>query len=116
MKKVSDAMLKSVCGGSHYWNSATNVCTACPVGTNTIGSFCICALADGYYWNPDSNICISCPLGSISTGTGCTCVGNTYFNKISSTCEPYFSDGVIGDAPWSLFLLIYSPIFFLKIS
>ena len=71
MKKVSDAMLKSVCGGSHYWNSVTNVCAACPVN-------------------------------SISIGSSCTCVGNTYFNSLSSTCDPYFSDGVIGDAPWGI--------------
>ena len=38
MKKVSDAMLKSVCGGSHYWNNITNVCTPCPVGSSSIGS------------------------------------------------------------------------------
>ena len=71
MKKVSDAMLKSVCGGSHYWNSTTNVCTVCPVG-------------------------------SISSGISCICVGNTYFNSQSITCDPYFSDGVIGDAPWGI--------------
>jgi hypothetical protein len=28
-----------------------------------------------------------------------TCVGNTYFNRQSNTCESYFSEGVIGDAP-----------------
>ena len=31
-----------------------------------------------------------------------TCVGNNYFNPQSSTCDPYFSDGVIGDAPWGI--------------
>ena len=71
MKKVSDAMLKSVCGDNFYWNYATNICTACPVN-------------------------------SISSGNSCTCVGNTYFNSQSSTCDPYFSDGVIGDAPWGI--------------
>ena len=161
MKKVSDAMLKSVCGGSHYWNSVTNVCTACqsglistgtsciciqagyfvnseintctacpvgsitkgsscmcnqtgyyinfatnvcsscPVGSNSTGSSCLCNQT-GYYWNYASNICIACPVGSNSTGTGCTCVGNTYFNSLTSTCDPYFSDGVIGEAPWGI--------------
>ena len=148
MKKVSDAMLKSVCGGSHYWNSVTNVCTACqsgwtstgtscicnqtagynvnsvtnvctscqsgyywnygsnvcticPVGSNSTGTSCICNQT-GYYWSSTSNICIACPVGSNITGTGCTCVGNAYFNSQSSTCVPYFSDGVIGDAPWGI--------------
>ena len=31
-----------------------------------------------------------------------SCVGNTFFNAQSSTCDPYFSDGVIGDAPWGI--------------
>ena len=31
-----------------------------------------------------------------------TCVGNNYFNPQSSTCDPYFSDGIIGDAPWGI--------------
>ena len=101
MKKVSDAMLKSVCGGSHYWNSGTNVCTACPIGLISTGSICQCNQA-GFYWNYASNICIACPVGSNSTGIGCTCDGNTYFNRVSSTCDPYFSDGVIGDAPWGI--------------
>ena len=101
MKKVSDAMLKSVCGGSHYWNSTTNVCTACPAGKISGGSGCICSQA-GYYYNSIKDTCIACPVGSNSTGNICTCVGNTYFNKITSTCEPYFSDGVIGDAPWGI--------------
>ena len=130
MKKVSDAMLKSVCGGSQYWNYRTNVCTLCPVGSTSIGSSCICNQVGYYlnafsslctlcpvgsnstessctcvgntYYNSQSNICTGCPVGSNSTGTGCTCVGNTYFNSQSSTCEPYFSDGVIGDAPWGI--------------
>ena len=130
MKKVSDAMLKSVCGGSHYWNSVTNLCTACPVGSTSIGSSCICNQIGYYlnafsslctlcpvgsnstessctcvgntYFNSQSNVCTACPVGSTSTGTGCTCVGNTYFNSQSSTCDPYFSDGVIGDAPWGI--------------
>ena len=131
MKKVSDAMLKSVCGGSHYWNNITNVCTACPVasistgtscicnqtgyyvntvinvctlcpvGSNSSGSGCICNQA-GFYFKYTSNVCIVCPVGSNSTGNSCTCVGNTYFNSVSSVCEPYFSDGVIGDAPWGI--------------
>ena len=54
------------------------------------------------YWNSATNVCIACPIGSNSTGSGCTCVGNTYFNIQSSTCDPYFSDGVIGDAPWGI--------------
>ena len=70
MKKVSDAMLKSVCGGSHYWNSVTNVCTACPVGSLCTGSGfvmcppnsisdltkCICQV-EGYIWDGHSNSC-----------------------------------------------------------
>jgi len=131
MKKVSDAMLKSVCGGSHYWNSTTDLCTACSVVSKSIGSGCVCNEAGyywqyasntcilcpvgsnstetscvcneaGYYFNTVSNTCISCPVGSNSTGTSCTCVGNTYFNSLSSTCDPYFSEGVIGDAPWGI--------------
>ena len=161
MKKVSDAMLKSVCGDSHYWNNITNVCTACPLGSNSTGSGCSCKEL-GYYWNPITNvytscpvgsnstgssclcnqagyffsygtnactacpvgsnstgnsclcnqsgfylnpvtnICNACPIGSNSTGSSCTCVGNTYFSSQSSTCDPYFSDGVIGDAPWGI--------------
>ena len=31
-----------------------------------------------------------------------TCIGNNYFNKLSNSCVPYFSDGVIGDAPWGI--------------
>ena len=100
MKKVSDAMLKSVCGGSHYWNSVTNICTACPVNSISSGNGCTCV--GNTYFNSVTNVCISCPVGSTSTGTGCTCVGNTYFNSQSSTCDPYFSDGVIGDAPWGI--------------
>ena len=130
MKKVSNAMLKSVCGGSHYWNYVTNVCTACPVGSKGFGSSCICNQSGYYlsvltssctlcpvgsnstgssctcvgntYFNIQSNICTACPVGSNSTGSTCTCVGNTYFNRLSSTCDPYFSDGVIGDAPWGI--------------
>ena len=101
MKKVSDAMLKSVCGGSHYWNSGTNICTACPVGSNSTGSNCICNQG-GFYYNYASNICTACPVGSNSTGNSCTCMDNTYFNRLSSTCDPYFSDEVIGDAPWGI--------------
>ena len=56
MKKVSDAMLKSVCGGSHYWNSVTNVCTACPVGSNSTGGRCIC-IGKGNKWDSKTNIC-----------------------------------------------------------
>ena len=101
MKKVSDAMLKSVCGGSHFWNSVSNLCTACPVETISGGSGCICNQS-GYYYNSVKNTCMGCPVGSNSTGIGCTCVGNTFFNRLSSTCDPYFSDGVIGDAPWGI--------------
>jgi len=91
-------MLKSVCGGSHYWNSVTNVCTACQSGLISSGSSCVCIQA-GHYWNAFTSLCTACPVGSNSTGTGCTCVGNTYFNSLTSTCDPYFSDGVFGDAP-----------------
>ena len=114
MKKVSDAMLKSVCGGNHYWKSTTNVCTACPVGAKGSGSSCLCGSNHfwnsvtnvciacpigsnstgssctcnqvGYYVNSITNVCTSCPVGSTSTGIGCSCVGNTFFNSLSSTC------------------------------
>ena len=70
MKKVTDAMLKSVCGDSHYWNSVTNVCTECPVGSLSTGSGfiycpsnsffaitkCICQ-KEGYFWNVETNTC-----------------------------------------------------------
>ena len=101
MKKVSDAMLRSLYGVNSYFNSVTNTWITCPVGSNSTGSGCVCNAA-GSYWNYASNVCIACPVGSNSTGIGCTCVGNTYFNSVSSTCEAYFSDGVIGDAPWGI--------------
>ena len=84
-----------------FLNSATNLCTACPVGSTSTRTGCICNQA-GYYWNYGANLCTACPVGSNSTGSSCACVGNTYFNILSGTCEPYFSDGVIGDAPWGI--------------
>jgi hypothetical protein len=75
MKKVSDAMLKSVCGGSHYWNPVTNVCTSCPVGLISAGSGCICNQTAGYIINSVTNLCTRCPVGSSSTGSRCICVG-----------------------------------------
>ena len=39
-----------------------------------------------------------------------TCIGNTYFNSQSNTCESYFSEGVIGDAPLGIWRAqSYSP-------
>ena len=89
------------CVGNTYFNIQSSLCIACPVGSNSIGGSCLCIQAR-YYVNSQSNICIVCPVGSNSTGSGCTCVGNTYFNSVTSTCDPYFSDGVIGDAPWGI--------------
>jgi hypothetical protein len=54
------------------------------------------------YLNSVTNILTACPVGSSSLGNICTCVGNNYFNSLSSTCDPYFSDGVIGDTPWGI--------------
>ena len=75
MKKVSDAMLKSVCGGSHNWNSVTNVCAACQSGWISIGSSCICNQTAGYYIKAVNNVCTACTAGSKSTGNRCICVG-----------------------------------------
>jgi hypothetical protein len=88
MKKVSDAMLKSVCGGSHYWNSATNICTACQSGWQSAGSSCICNQAAGYYVNSTNNGCTACPAGWISTGASCICnqTAGYYVNTITIVC------------------------------
>ena len=40
------------------------------------------------YLNSVTNILTACPVGSISTGNSCTCVENTYFNSVTSTCDP----------------------------
>ena len=90
----------SVCGDNFYWNYTTNICTACPVNSISSGNSCTCV--GNTYFNSVTNICISCPVGSNSTGSSCTCINNTYFNSQSSTCDPYFSDGIIGDAPWGI--------------
>ena len=86
MKKVSDAMLKSVCGGGHYWNSETNVCTACPIGSNSTGDGCLCKEL-GYYWNSVTSVYTSCPIGSNSTGSVCVCNQDGYFfNYVTNIC------------------------------
>ena len=56
MKKVSDAMLKSVCGDNFYWNNITNVCTACPPNSINDITKCICT-SEGYTWDVQSNTC-----------------------------------------------------------
>jgi hypothetical protein len=71
MKKVSDAMLKSICGGSHYWNSVTSACTACQSGWQSTGTNCICNQTAGFYVNSVTNLCTACPVGSNSTGSSC---------------------------------------------
>ena len=89
MKKVSDAMLKSICGGNHYWNSTTNVCTACPVGFLSTGSSCPCNQTAGYYVNSTTNVCTACQLGWTSTGTSCICnqAAGFYVNTVTNVCS-----------------------------
>ena len=88
MKKVSDAMLKSVCGDTHYWNSTTNVCTACAVGLQSTGTSCICNQTAGYYVNSVTNVCTACQSGWQSTGTSCICnqTAGYYVKSVTSIC------------------------------
>ena len=88
MKKVSDAMLKSVCGGSQYWNNITNVCTICPVGLLSTGSSCPCNQTAGYYVNSVTNVCTACQSGWMSTGTSCICnqTAGFYVKPVTNVC------------------------------
>ena len=88
MKKVSDAMLKSVCGGSHYWDSESNACTACQSGWISTGSGCMCDQTAGYYVNAGTNVCTACQSGWQSTGTSCICdqTAGYYVNSVSNVC------------------------------
>ena len=88
MKKVSDAMLKSVCGGSHYWNSVTNACTACQSGWQSTGTSCICNQTAGFYVNSITNVCTLCQSGWQSTGTTCICnqTAGYYIKAVNNVC------------------------------
>ena len=88
MKKVSDAMLKSVCGGSHYWDSVTNVCIACQSGWKSTGTSCICNQTAGYYVNSVTTVCIACQSGWMSTGSGCLCNQSAgyYVKPVTNVC------------------------------
>jgi hypothetical protein len=103
MKKVSDAMLLSLCGTTYYWSSLSNTCVLCPANSTSSVSSCSCTESDKY-WHPVSNVCKVCPEGSSYSNNSCTCVGNTYFDMLSGSCLGYYYDGVNGSvsSPWGI--------------